>query len=82
MANFTVKVETREGDVFIGTYPAVPTRETVSKGIHDGNNAESNIRLLNVVKYVRDWPNQVLVRRVEVARIDTVILGKVIFERI
>lgn len=76
----TVIVTTREGDKFTGVYNVVPTREQVIEGIR-ANSTDVNfiLRLLNIVKQTRSWPTKVTTRRAEVVRVDSLILGKVVF---
>ncbi len=80
MASYIVVVDTREGDKFRGIYPNVPTRDQVLESVRTGTDATSVTRLVSVVKAVRIWPNRVVARKVEVVRVEAVILGKVVFE--
>jgi len=81
MANYTVVVDTQEGDRFRGIYPATPTRDQVVIGIREGTNAPAITRLIAIVKAVRTWPTKIVSRRIEVVREEAVILGKIIFDR-
>jgi hypothetical protein len=80
MASYIVVVDTRDGDKFRGIYPKVSTRDQVLEGVRTGTDPTSVTRLVSVVKAVRTWPNRVVTRKIEIVRVEAVILGKVVFE--
>jgi hypothetical protein len=77
---YTVNVTTKEMDSFTEVSSIVPTRDQIIEAIRTSSgSAQSNTRLVAIVRAVMRWPTKIVSKKIETVRVGGTVLGRVIF---